>query len=346
MTAPLEPGPQAPDTARHRTWVRGVVGLVIGVALVVFGVPAVGDLDAVLGDIGRFAGWQIAVLAVLAVPPILAATSMWTAAVPSLRLGSVALLYLSCTAVGYVLPAGAAIATAMSVGMLAVLGVPAERVPAVVLVTGLWNILVRMGLPVIAFTLAEAVGDASAPLRASALVGGVAVVVILGGISLLFLLGGAGGGFLGRFAGPVGRLAARFGRKEFDLVEAGGLFRTATEEIVGRRWPWLTAAALLFPLAQFALLWVVLSFLGAGPEPVPVFGAFAVVSQVTSVPITPGALGVAEVSLIGALRSAGIGVSVATTATLVYRFFTYVVLIPLGGLAYLGWNRRAFGLRG
>ncbi len=346
MTVPVEPGPQPPPAAHRRPWVRGVVGLVLGVALVVFGVPAVGDLGAVLGDLGRFAGWQIAVLAALAAPPIVAASSMWRAAVPGLRFGPTALLYLSCTAAGSVLPAGAAIATAMSIGMLAILGVPGERIPAVVLVTGLWTVLVRMGLPVVAFALAEATGGASAALRVSALVGGVVVAVVLGGISLLFVLGPTGGGLLGRFAGPVGRLAARFGRRDFDLVEAAGVFRTATEEIIGRRWPRLTAAALLFPLAQLSLLWVTLSFLGAGPDPVPVFGAFAIVSQVTSVPITPGALGVAEVSLIGALRTAGIGASVATTATLVYRFFTYVVLIPLGGLAYLGWNRRAFGLRG
>jgi len=322
--------------------VRGAVGLVLGAALVVFGVPVVGDLGAATEELGRLAGWQVAVLSVLALLAVAAASSMWIAAVPGLRPGPVVLLYLSCTAAGYVLPAGAAVATAMTFGMLSVLGVPGGRVPAVVLVTGLWNILVRMGLPVVAFLAAEATGGAGAPLRASAGVGAVAVVVILGGLALAGFLGGRGG--TGRVGDVAVRVAARFGRTVDPAALAAG-FRGALDDIVRRRWPAMTAAAVALPLAQLSVLWTALVFLGAGPEPVPVLGSFAIVSQVTSVPVTPGALGVAELSLIGALRAEGIAAPLATAATAVYRFYTYVLLIPLGGLAYAVWNRRAFGKR-
>lgn len=342
MTAPVEPG-ERPSRAR-RPWVRGAIGLALGVALVVFGVPAVGDVGAAVDELSALGGGQVAVLAVLAVFPILAAASMWPAAVPTIRFVPAVLLYLSCTAVGYVLPAGAAVATAMSMGMLAVLGVPGKEIPAVVLVTGVSNTVVRMAIPVLAYAFAVATGETWTALRASAIVGGVAVVVILVGLLLVFATGRTTRGILGVVARPVERISARFGAKAFDMGEAAEGFRTATFHVARGRWPYLAAAALLFPTAQLAVLWTSLVFLGAEPDPARVVGSFAIVSQVAAIPITPGALGVAEVSLIGALRAAGVATSAATTATLLYRFFTYVILIPLGGLAYLGWNRRAFGI--
>lgn len=336
------PGERAPP---RLSWLRGLIGLVIGVALVVFGVPAVGDLGAVGDELARLAGWQIGVLSVLALLAVAAAASMWMAAAPGLRPVPVLLLFLSCTAAGYVLPAGAAVATAMTLGMLSVLGVPASRVPAVVLVAGLWNVLVRMGLPVVAFLAAEVAGEPPAPLRVSAGIGAVMDVGIVAGLVLFKAAGGRSGRVAGRVTAALARLVARFGRRDVDPAAFVAQFRAALDDIARRRWPALTAAAVAFPLAQFAVLWTTLVFLGAGPEPVGVFGAFAIVSQVTSVPITPGALGVAELSLIGALGSHGVGASVATTTTVVYRFYTYVALIPLGGLAYLLWNRRAFRRR-
>ncbi len=337
-----EDAPPAEERPRaHRPWLRGLVGLLLGIALVVFGVPAVGDLGAVGDELARLAGWQIGVLSVLALLAVGAAASMWMAAAPGLRPVPVLLLFLSCTATGYILPAGGAVATAMTLGMLSLLGVPSSRVPAVVLVAGLWNVLVRMGLPVVAFLAAELTGEPPAPLRASAGVGAAVVVSIVAGLVLLETVGGRG-----RVAGRVGavlaRLVGRLGRRGGDPAAFATEFRAALDDIVRRRWPAMTAAAVAFPLVQFAVLWTTLVFLGAEPEPVGVFGAFAIVSQVTSVPVTPGALGVAELSLIGALRSAGVGASLATTATVVYRFYTYVLLIPLGGLAYLLWNRRVF----
>jgi uncharacterized membrane protein YbhN (UPF0104 family) len=65
------------------------------------------------------------------------------------------------------------------------------------------------------------------------------------------------------------------------------------------------------------------------------------VQLLTSIPITPSGLGVAEaayVALLTAESNADLAGQVAAAA-IIYRFFSWVILIPLGGLAWLWWSR-------
>ncbi|MGI8754397.1 MAG: hypothetical protein ACR2MB_00765, partial [Acidimicrobiales bacterium] len=51
-------------------------------------------------------------------------------------------------------------------------------------------------------------------------------------------------------------------------------------------------------------------------------------------PLTPGGLGVVETALPGTLIGFGVPGSIATISVLSWRFFQYVLPIPLGGVAY------------
>jgi uncharacterized protein (TIRG00374 family) len=66
---------------------------------------------------------------------------------------------------------------------------------------------------------------------------------------------------------------------------------------------------------------------------------FAVTRLVTLVPITPGALGVAELSYVAGLTAAGVDPDAAAAAVLLFRFLTWFVPIPLGLASWLLWRR-------
>jgi uncharacterized protein (TIRG00374 family) len=72
---------------------------------------------------------------------------------------------------------------------------------------------------------------------------------------------------------------------------------------------------------------------------VAVLAVFAVTRLVTIVPITPGALGVAELSYVAGLTAVGVGAGAAAGAVLLFRLLTWFLPIPLGLCAWLVWRR-------
>ena len=69
-----------------------------------------------------------------------------------------------------------------------------------------------------------------------------------------------------------------------------------------------------------------------------VLAVFAITRLVTLVPITPGALGVAELSYVAGLTAVGVGAGAAAAAVFLFRFLTWFVPIPLGLAAWLLWR--------
>ena len=70
-------------------------------------------------------------------------------------------------------------------------------------------------------------------------------------------------------------------------------------------------------------------------------GAFTLIRLVTTLPVTPGGLGLVELGLTAALVLAGGREPGVVAAVLVYRFLTLLVQVPLGAISYLVWQRRA-----
>ncbi len=67
------------------------------------------------------------------------------------------------------------------------------------------------------------------------------------------------------------------------------------------------------------------------------FGVFAFVRLISAIPITPGAVGIAEASFTGLLVAAG-GLEVPVVAgTLLFRGLTWLMPLPLGLPAYVAW---------
>lgn len=71
-------------------------------------------------------------------------------------------------------------------------------------------------------------------------------------------------------------------------------------------------------------------------------GIFALARLLSAAPVTPGGVGVVELTYIAGLAVAG-GPQLhaqAVAAALLFRLVGYGVQIPLGGITYLVWHRR------
>jgi putative heme transporter len=144
---------------------------------------------------------------------------------------------------------------------------------------------------------------------------------------------------------PVLALACRLARRAPPGPAAASLlgFRDrATGLLAVRGWR-ISAATVASNLALWLVLLASLRGIGLSQAQVPwatSLAAFAFVRLLTVLPITPGGAGITELGLVGIL-AAGAGHQVAgqvTAAVLLYRAVTYLVPIPAGALACVGWR--------
>ena len=263
-------------------------------------------------------------------------------ALPGLGLRRAATAAQSSATLANVLPAGAALGVGVSFAMFQSWGFTASAATRTVLVTGLYNNLVKLLLPVAAL-LALAFEGAPGPGLASAAVVGVLTVVASVGLLLLVLhsdtLACRVGEGLGVGLSWLRRLVCVAPVRGWG--EGAVRFRHGTAELLRTRWHLLTIASLMSHLAPFIVLLAAMRVVGVHGVTIPeALGAFAVVRVVSAVPVTPGGLGVVEAGLSGTLIVAGAVSDTAVAAVLVYRILTYLLPIPVGAFTYFAWLRR------
>src|SRR6476469_8617549 len=99
----------------------------------------------------------------------------------------------------------------------------------------------------------------------------------------------------------------------------------------------MTVGMLAYLALQLALLWFCFQALHV-PLGVPVlFTALAVERLLTLVPITPGSAGVVEVGTTAALVALGGDPAGVAAGLILFRGFTYVMEIPVGGITLAIW---------
>jgi putative heme transporter len=289
--------------------------------------------------------WPYVVLVGVAAAASLA--SYWfgiCAVLPSLRLREAAAVNLSSNAVANTLPAGGALGMGVSWAMLSSWGVGTEEYVLYTLLSGIWNVFARLGLPVLALLALLTVTRPDAVLITSAAVGLSLLAAAAAGLGLLLRSE--------RFAlradhvlQHAAAIACRLARRQAPTRIAGSLtgFRSRAAGLLAAR-GWritvTTAAAQL-------ILWLVLlaCLRGAGVSQAQVswqtsLAAYAFVRLLTVLPLTPGGLGITELGLVGVLAAgAGPGATAkVTAAVLLYRAVTYLPPIPLGAAAFLLWR--------
>jgi putative heme transporter len=320
----------------------GSIGLVA--AIFGFAVPHFASYRSVWASTAAMTWPHVLLVAVAAAASMASTWFMICAVLPSIRLREAAVVNLGSNAVANTLPAGGALAMGVSWAMLSSWGVGTAQYVLYTLVSGVWNVFARLGLPVLALLVLATAARPGAGLIAAAAVGLLLLTAMAAGLALL-VRSEAFAFRAGRVLQYAAVTACRLIRRRATFDVPGSLLgfrRQAGALIAARGWRiTLTTAA-----ANLTLWLVLLACLrGVGLSQAQVswqtsLAAYAFVRLLTVLPITPGGLGITELGLIGIL-AAGAGhqaIARVTAAVLLYRAVTYLPPIPLGAVACLAWR--------
>ncbi len=321
----------------------GLVGAVLIVATFAYLLPTIADYRDVWRVVQSVTWeWAMALVAVTVVN-ILTFAPPWVVLLPGLRFWTALMMTQATTALSIVVPGGAAVGIATAYGMLRGSGFAPSAVARSVTLVSLWNQLANLAYPILALFLLTMTGEETAVLATAAFVG-VAILGVAVGALVLVL-------YSNRMAAEIGDLAARVSTGVKRRLRRGPVtwsgrsferFRIDAVDVLKRRWHLLTLATLAGSLTVFAVLLVSLRALhvpAAEVSAVEAFAAWSLARLLGSIPITPGGIGVVELSLTAALIGFGGNNAGVLAAVLVFRFLTIVPTLILGTVAAAVWRR-------
>lgn len=342
MTAPT-------DTERRRALIKriiqGVVSLAVVVGIFVGVMPRIASYGDVWDTIRAMTWLEVTTLVLIGLWNLVTYWMVLTAVLPGLTYPQAAISNQASTAIANTLPAGGALGVGVTYAMYSSWGFSGADVTRSVVVSGIWNNFVKLGLPIVALALLALTEDVNSTLVVASLIG---LAVLAGAITVFGLilksdwLAERLGNGLARVVSWLRGLLRRSPITGWG--EAAVRFRNNTAGLLADRWLRLTVATLVSHLSLYLVLLLALRHVGVAENEVSwirVLAAFAFVRLISALPVTPGGLGVVELGYAAAL---GIGVDDLTkaqivAAVLVFRVITYFLPIPLGTASYLWWRR-------
>ena len=324
-----------------------LVSSAFAVGLLAIALPRVAGVEwaQIWSALGNLTPGQLVFLALVWMAGLWVHTPALTAALPGLSHRRALLLNLTGSFVSNLLPLGGAAGTVANWTMARSWGFTPPAFARWALVTNLFDTLLKLSLPGVALCWLAAAGVEAR--------GGVSSAAYLG-LSLLTLVS-LGVWLLARddrAVRAIGRAADRVAHRvsylrppnEGYAVRAAA-FRRDSAVLITNGWGRLAGGKVAYATLQAALLWLCLRAVGVEVSPAVVLAVFAVERILSMAVITPGATGVVELGMTGALLAFHVEAVPAAAAVLVYRAFTFGMEIPVGGLSLLAWARarhRAF----
>ena len=250
-----------------------------------------------------------------------ARASAMVACLPGLSLRRALSLCFAGSAVANSLPLGGALSCGVTAAMMRSWGFTPRALTTFFTLNQVCNILVRLvfGALSLGWFLTRGPG----------LLQGSSALFLSVAVALVLL---AGGGVLA--SDPVMLWVGR--RTGWPLIS----FRGEAMACLRRSWLRLVLSTVGYMILLGVLLELCLRGLGTAQ---PVLLAIAVVGierMVTAVPLTPGGAGAAELTIFSCLTAAGTEAVDAFAVALLYRFFTFLLEIPVGAVIILSWRIR------
>jgi uncharacterized membrane protein YbhN (UPF0104 family) len=341
------PEPEAhPGRRRLGPGVKRVLQIVVSVALVglivrfVFGQFA--NLSHVTTVLRTLSWGDVTVLVLVGIWNLLTYWVVIVVATPGMTVAQAGVLTQSTTAVSNAIPGGGAIAVGLTYTMMSSWGFSRSRATLSVVVTGIWNSFIKLGMPILALALLALQGQAGAGRTVAALLGlaGLVAAVV---VFALVLRSQSVAARIGVGAGlAASRLLAVFKRPPahgWDLAVV--TWRSRVIGLVRHRWLALSVSTVVSHVSLFVVLLVALRITGVPSVDVgwaETLAVFAFARLVTAIPVTPGGVGVVELALIAGLTQAGGADANVVAAVLLFRLLTYVLPIVVGALTYVYWR--------
>jgi putative heme transporter len=334
--------PGRPRRRSGREIFRTAGSVALAAAIFGFAVPHFASYRSAWASMHAMTWAQALLIAAVALASMISTWIMICSVLPSIRLREAAVVNLGSNAVANTLPAGGALAMGVSWAMLSSWGVSTAEYVLYTLVSGIWNVFARLGLPVLALLVLVTAARPGAGLVAAAVVGLALLAVMVAGLSLL-MRSESFAIRAGRALQPAVTIFCRVVRRPVSFDIPGSLlgFRDRASALIAARGWRITAATAASNLTLWLVLLACLRGVGLSQAQVPwqtSLAAFAFVRLLTVLPITPGGLGITELGLIAILTAGHRDGAQVTAAVLLYRAVTYLPPIPLGAIACLTWR--------
>jgi putative heme transporter len=313
----------------RRAVLRFAVGIALAVAVFVEIVPRIASYGDVAHRLGTVSWPWIVALAVGSLLDILTTALPWQAVLPQLSfLGALAMTQAS-TALTTLLPGGAPLGMALSFGFLRRLRIDRGAAGFAVAVTGIWSQVMILVYPLVGSILVFATGGLSSSTAAIAGASAAGGVVIIG-LTVAALRSEGAARWLGDVSARFAAWVARLFHRHPPGWSGEGLVQLRAERLVllRRRWPRLTASTLANQLTAYVVFEMSLRAVGisfAELPPSEAFLAWAIGRVLSSLPLTPGGIGVVELGMIGTLVGFGVANAHVVAAVLLYRG---VIVLP------------------
>ncbi len=323
--------------SRRRAVLRFALGVALAAAVFIEVVPRIASYGSVAHRLGAVSAAWIAALAAGALLDIVTTALPWQAVLPQLPFLPALAFTQASTALTTLLPGGAPLGMALSFGFLRRLRVDRGHAAFAVAVTGIWSQVMILVYPLVGAILVFATGDLSSSTAAIAGASAVCGAVIVG-LTVAALRSAGAARWLGDISALVGAWVARFLHRVPPGWGGEALVRLRAERLVllRRRWPRLTAATLANQLTAYLVFELSLRAVGisfATLPPSEAFLAWAIGRVISSLPLTPGGIGVVELGMIGTLVGFGAPHDHVVAAVLLYRGVIVLPTLVIGLLA-------------
>lgn len=273
---------------------------------------------------------------------VLWATGLWiytwvsTGTLPGLRHHQALTLNLTGSLVSNVLPFGGAAGVATTYAVATGWGFAPGPISLMVLATGMANLAIRLVLPAVSIAALLATGLPLPPrgLAAALIALAVLAAVAVAGAGLLVSPRAARrfGQLADTIAGALATVLRR--RPPGPLQNRAVAVQAHARTVLYRGWPSLTFGMIGYYTTEAVLLYITVSELNQ-PLPWPrVLAAFTLSRLLTSAVITPSGLGISETGTTALLVAFGLPPAVAVAAVLVLNFYTYLIELPAGLIAW------------
>jgi uncharacterized membrane protein YbhN (UPF0104 family) len=270
-----------------------------------------------------------------------------SASLPGLSRGQGFVLNLVGSGVSNLVPFGGALGVGVTWTMARRYGFTHRAIGLFTGVTGVWNLLARLALPVAGLAALLVVGaQVSGTLLVATGVAAVLCAIVVG--LVVAALGSER--FAARLIAGVSTAVAAIARlvnrrAPEDLEFSLATQRESAVALLRRGRGGLVVGMLAYLVLQGVLMWACLAVVGSDLGWAEVTAGYALGRMLTTVVVTPGGTGFAETGTAAALIALGGDPVVTVAGVLLFSFFTFVCEIPGGALAYLwhlaarGWHR-------
>ena len=327
-------------STRTKQVLRAVAGLALAVALLGWGFPRFAQTtwSEVFAHLQAVSWWEATSFLGLVLVGLGCYTFTFTGSLPGLSQWRAFIVNICGSSVSNLLPGGGAVGLAATYTILRSWGFSNRDVSTSAIVTGVWNTLARIALPIIAILMLW-VGNDGLPrsltsAAIAATLSGLAIFAVFVAILASERAAQTIGSGLDHVLGPLFRRR----RRTMSVHALVHDMRARINHVVRSGWVQMTLGMIGFFGFYYLLFVLIMHSLDVVLPLGILFAAFAIGRLLTAVGITPGGVGVTETATVVALVGWGAPPAAAATGVILFSIFTHLMEVPLGALGWLAWS--------